>query len=503
MGFLADRSIRGKLRWLTGIATLLSLTLFATVIVVHEVATYRRSLRHELVTLAEIMGSNAASSLMFQDPEFATATLGALTAVPHVRSALLLKADGTVFARYGTPSSLVAPAGALAGPREAFTNAGLTVARPIRWRGDVVGTVVMESSLGPLAQSLTRFAWLLAVAVLVSALVTFLIAEQLQRSLSRPLLELQAAARRTSADHAYGRRVEPRGKDEIGHLAAAFNDMLDEIERRDRKIKEANDLLEARVAERTLELAKAMVAAQAANIAKSQFLANISHELRTPMHGILSFARFGIDKGPTAGPEKVASYFEKIHQSAAQLLAMLNELLDLAKLQAGRMTYSFSDVNIADIVRQAADEFVSLVSERDLTLVCPSIEDVSGEADAQRTLQVVRNLLSNAVKFSPQGGMIYLSCAADDNAVHVSVRDQGPGIPEGELETIFEKFAQSSATTTGAGGTGLGLAICRQIVKDHGGRIWARNAPEGGALFQFWIPRARPAGGQQEERLAA
>jgi signal transduction histidine kinase len=279
--------------------------------------------------------------------------------------------------------------------------------------------------------------------------------------------------------------------------------MLDEIERRDRKIKEANDLLEARVAERTLELAKAMVAAQAANIAKSQFLANISHELRTPMHGILSFARFGIDKGPTAGPEKVASYFEKIHQSAAQLLAMLNELLDLAKLQAGRMTYSFSEVNIADIVRQAADEFVSLVSERDLTLVCPSIEDVSGEADAQRTLQVVRNLLSNAVKFSPQGGMIYLSCAADDNAVHVSVRDQGPGVPEGELETIFEKFVQSSATTTGAGGTGLGLAICRQIVKDHCGRIWARNAPEGGALFQFWIPRARPAGGQQEERLAA
>ena len=503
MRFLADRSIRGKLRWLTGIATLLSLTLFATVIVVHEVATYRQGLRHELASLAEIMGSNAASSLVFQDPEFATATLGALTAAPHVRSALLLRADGTVFARYGTPSSAAAPTGALAAPREAFTNAGLTVARPVRWQGRAVGTIVMESSLGPLTESLTRFAWLLAAAVLVVALVTFLIGERLQRSLSRPLLELQAAARRTSADHVYGRRVELRGKDEIGHLAAAFNDMLDQIERRDRKIKEANDLLEARVAERTLELARAMVAAQAANLAKSQFLANISHELRTPMHGILSFARFGIDKGPTAGPEKIADYFEKIHLSASQLLAMLNELLDLAKLQAGRMTYNFARVNFAGIVRQAADEFISLVSERDLTIVCPSIEDVSGEADAQRVLQVVRNLLSNAVKFSPQGGMIYLSCSADENAVHVSVRDQGPGIPEGDLEKIFEKFVQSSATTSGAGGTGLGLAICRQIVKDHGGRIWARNAPEGGALFQFWIQRTRSAGDTREERLAA
>jgi signal transduction histidine kinase len=116
---------------------------------------------------------------------------------------------------------------------------------------------------------------------------------------------------------------------------------------------------------------------------------------------------------------------------------------------------------------------------------------------------VVRNLLSNAVKFSPPVGMIYLSCTADENAVHVSVRDQGPGIPEGELEKIFEKFVQSSATTTGAGGTGLGLAICRQIVKDHGGRIWARNAPEGGALFQFWIQRTRSAGDTHEERLAA
>jgi signal transduction histidine kinase len=503
VGFLADRSIRGKLRWMTGISTLLSMALVITVIVVHEVVTFRHSLQHQLVTLAEIVGSNAASSLMFQDLEFATATLAALTAVPHVRSALLLKADGTVFARYGTPSSGAVRPGAPVVPREAFTNAGLTVARPIRWHGVVVGTIVMESSLSPLTESLTRFAWLLAAVVLVTTLVTFLIGERLHRSLSRPILELQAAARRTSADHAYGRRVEPRGKDEIGNLAAAFNDMLDDIERRDRKITEVNDLLEARVAERTLELARAMVAAQAANIAKSQFLANISHELRTPMHGILSFARFGIEKGPTAGPEKIASYFEKIHQSAAQLLALLNELLDLAKLQAGRMTYNFASVNVAGLVRQAADEFVSLVSERDLTIVCPSTEDVSGQVDPQRILQVVRNLLSNAVKFSPNGGMIYLSCTADEGAIHISVRDQGPGIPETELEKIFDKFVQSSATTTGAGGTGLGLAICRQIIKDHGGRIWARNAPEGGALIQFWIQRAHSAGDTHKERLAA
>lgn len=503
MGFLSDSSIRGKLRWLTAVATLLSLTLFATVIVINEVATYRRSLRRELSTLAEIVGSNSASSLMFQDPEFATGTLGALSAVPYVRSARLLNLDGTVFASYGTSSGAVPPAGQLTGPREAFTSTGLTIARPIRGPSGVVGSIVIESGLGPLTESLARFAWLLAAAMVVVTLVTFLIAEKLQRSLSRPLLELQAAARRTSADHVYGRRVEPRGKDEIGHLAAAFNEMLDEIERRDREIKEANDLLEARVAERTLELARAMVAAQAANIAKSQFLANISHELRTPMHGILSFARFGIDKGPTAGPEKVAGYFEKIHQSAAQLLGLLNELLDLAKMQAGRMNYNFTRVNVADVVRQAADEFVSLVSQRDLTLVCPSIEEVSAEADPQRVLQVVRNLLSNAVKFSPAGGMIYLSCTADENAVHVSVRDQGPGIPEGELEQIFEKFVQSSATSTGAGGTGLGLAICRQIVKDHGGRIWARNASEGGSLFQFWIQRTRSAGDPPKERLAA
>lgn len=175
-------------------------------------------------------------------------------------------------------------------------------------------------------------------------------------------------------------------------------------------------------------------------------------------------------------------------------MALLNDLLDLAKLEAGKMRLEFTPTDLGVLVSLVADEFASLVAERHLTIRCrvPETGPVVS-MDAERIKQVLRNLLSNAVKFSPEGGVVTVIAGVADGRAVVTVADEGPGIPDDELETVFDKFVQSSKTKSGAGGTGLGLSICREILAAHHGRIRAANNPGPGATFTFELPLAPAA----------
>lgn len=257
----------------------------------------------------------------------------------------------------------------------------------------------------------------------------------------------------------------------------------------ERLVARQNEVLEEAVRERTGRLREAMLAAEAASEAKSAFLANMSHELRTPLHAILSFASFGTKKLGAGSSDKVEGYLEKIDKSGRTLLALVNDLLDLAKLENGMVQLQLALGDLVEVVDSVTEELQSLLGPRDLTLVWDKPDhEATAVMDAERLKQVVRNLLGNAITYSPEGGTIEITLEQVDTNFVVAVKDEGVGIPENELATVFEKFVQSSATSTSAGGTGLGLAICREVVLGHAGRIWAEAREPRGAVLSFEVP---------------
>jgi signal transduction histidine kinase len=261
----------------------------------------------------------------------------------------------------------------------------------------------------------------------------------------------------------FTRRLDVPNRDEIGRLAARVNSTSDELQR----------------VYRELEIASQH---------KSDFLATMSHELRTPLNAIIGFSEVLHEQMFGELNERQLAYVDDVLAAGKHLLSLINDVLDLAKIEAGRMELDLSEVAVPEVLRSA----VSLHSERasregvDLSLTTEP-EEITITADERRLRQVVFNLVSNAVKFTPADGRVDISARTEDGHVEVAVADTGPGIAAADWDTIFEEFEQTAAGRQ-AEGTGLGLPLSRKLVELHGGRLWVESEVGKGSTFRFTLP---------------
>jgi signal transduction histidine kinase len=262
----------------------------------------------------------------------------------------------------------------------------------------------------------------------------------------------------------FARRLEVANRDEIGTLARRVNRMSDELQR----------------VYGELELASRH---------KSDFLATMSHELRTPLNAIIGFSEVLHEQMFGELNERQLAYVNDVLAAGRHLLELINDVLDLAKIEAGRMELTLSEVAIPELLQSAVSMHSERADRAGIALeLATDPEEITITADERRVRQIVFNLLSNAVKFTPADGRVDVSASLDDGQVEIAVADTGRGIPADELEAIFEEFEQAEDGKQADEGTGLGLPLSRKLVELHGGRLWAESELGKGSTFRFTLP---------------
>ena len=246
-----------------------------------------------------------------------------------------------------------------------------------------------------------------------------------------------------------------------------------------------------RLAETNAELEMTNRELERANRLKSEFLASMSHELRTPLHTIIGFSELLSEELEGPLNEKQQRFVQHIHKDSLHLLELINDVLDISKIEADRLELRPEAFDFTALVAESLASVRSLAEAKSQTLETASDVPTAVEADRLRIKQILVNLLSNAIKFTPEGGRIRLEARVQESMVVVSIHDNGIGIPPEEHESIFDKFHQVGATTKGVReGTGLGLAITKRLVEQHGGSIWVQSKPREGSTFVFTLPLA-------------
>jgi signal transduction histidine kinase len=346
---------------------------------------------------------------------------------------------------------------------------------------DLGWAVIVERSAdeayAPLYASMLRTGILLLLGLGMAVVASLLIG----RRVVRPLAVLRQGAARIGTG-ALSHRIDIQTDDEFQDLATEFNHMATQLQ-------ESYAELEQRVEARTRELEERSRELEIASKHKSQFLANMSHELRTPMNAILGYTELIIDEIYGEVPERIREVLERVQQSGQHLLGLINAVLDLSRIEAGRLTLSIADYSLLEVVQTVFLSVESLAAEKQLALNISVPSDLpSGKGDEQRIAQVLLNLVGNAIKFT-EAGEIRISVSAADGAFTIAVSDTGFGIAEEDQQKIFDEFQQADNSNTRAqGGTGLGLAIAKRIIEMHGGRMWVESSLGKGSTFWCTLP---------------
>ena len=489
------RSLRWKLAALIAGGSVLTTAIAVAGFVWVDLNRFWEHANAEVAAISGVVGDQLGPAVALGDRKAAGEILSSLRSDPLIRDAAVYDSHSACFATFRKAAS----GGCPVQPRDGIETRrdAVVLARPLEADGDRLGTLALSASLPSVFAVVRGYLGGAGLIFLLSLVVAALIAMSLQSRVSRPILWIAEFAGRIARTHRFEDRIALESSDELSILANSFNSMLDEIERRDRELNRHRRSLEDEIAERKRvngELRIAKEKAESAARIKSEFLANMSHELRTPMNGVIGMISVVLD---TCADAAQRDHLRVAQEAAQSLIAILNDILDLSKVEAGKMSLEALDLELEPFLRSAVRVFEIALREKGLTLnfrVAPECPRTV-RADPVRLRQILVNLVGNAVKFTRQGSVGISVRPADTHAqpgagmLRFEVSDTGIGIPASKLSSIFEAFTQADGSHTRRfGGTGLGLTITRRLVDLMGGRLWVTSEIGTGSCFFVDLP---------------
>ncbi len=512
-----DYSIKSKLRIIILLVSSMAVLTACAIFLAYDQVLHKKRMAQDLSSLTEIIADRTTATIAFDDQDSAQETLSALHLKKSIVSACLYTNDGKVFTCYfrgNVKTSDIPFEPGETGHR--FLKDSLVLFQPIILDKERIGTVYIKADLVELDEILKQNTLIVAAVMGISLLVAFFLSSRLQKLISGPVLSLVQTAKTVSEKKDYSIRAKKQGEDELGRLVNTFNEMLAQIQIRDGELIRHRGHLEEEVAERTAELSTAneeMFAAkekaEEATKAKSEFLSIMSHEIRTPLNAILGMGEL-MEETPLTSDQK--EYVQLLRSAGSTLLSLINDILDLSKIEAGHIELESINFNLWETIEKNCEIMAVRAHKKNLEIafqISPETpEFVMG--DQVRLNQVLINLIGNAIKFTETGEVVVRIQKAPQPfgegkglELLFSVIDTGIGIPENKFEAIFESFSQAdSSTTRKFGGTGLGLSISKRLVELMQGRIWIDSKLGNGSAFHFTV-RLLPGIGDETQSLPA
>ena len=508
---------RMPLRWrltllITSICAVTLLTAFGGYLIV-EWYKIKQSVQDRMEANQRLLVQNTINVLS-RDPKATDFGLNSLEADSTIVAAAVYSADNKLLAKF-VREGAVEYIPFAKGTTLNFAADQVTIFRPLMFDGRKVGTLYLKAQFAGLERErLSEPLRGMAILFLLSMLFALGASRFMQAGISEPITRLANAARKVAVEGDYNIRVKRKTGGETGMLVDAFNSMLTTIQQRDADLlvakdnaetargrlaeinsllEDVNRTLEQKVRDRTVELEKMMLTAKEANLAKSSFLAKMSHELRTPMNAIIGYSEILLEDANDSGNKSAIDDLGKILSAARHLLGLINDVLDLSKIEAGKMDLFLEVFDVGTLVKEAASTVAPLIEKKQNRLAVECSEHIGVmHADATKLRQILLNLLSNASKFTAAGQITLRArreLGAQGDFIVIDVVDTGIGMTAEQMGRLFQSFAQADSSTTARyGGTGLGLAISRQFARLMGGDVTVESTLGQGSIFTTRIP---------------